>query len=363
MTKVRTPTTPACAPARGLTEVAVDGVTITGNGTQGNPLVAADQHYRGVYATLVALQAAVPTGNPGDYADVDAGIGTDVQRYIWDDDDDEWVAGGGAEGTVNDPGTAIGDLIQVGTVGSPNTYVRIPDVATGNTLLSGGVGALWTTGKVGLTTHVSGTLPVANGGTGTTTPGLVAGTDISITGTWPNQTINSTAGGGSASRTLFHKTNASSTPVTGTTNETIITSISIPAGSFQANDVVYFKFRTTKTGSNGTTTIRARLHTSGGNVGDAFSSGTQILTTTALGATSVYNKEEREIVFKNSLSSQTIFNTAANAVTDLSQQTVSAAISALSVDFSTDKFLVFTVQFANGSDSIVVDHIYIEIIR
>lgn len=34
-------------------------------------------------------------------------------------------------------------------------------------------------------------LPVANGGTGTSSPGLIAGTNIgSITGTWPNQTIN-----------------------------------------------------------------------------------------------------------------------------------------------------------------------------
>jgi hypothetical protein len=47
-----------------------------------------------------------------------------------------------------------------------------------------------------LTTGVTGILPVANGGTGTATPGLVAGTHVTITGTWPNQTINATGGGG-----------------------------------------------------------------------------------------------------------------------------------------------------------------------
>ena len=39
-------------------------------------------------------------------------------------------------------------------------------------------------------------IPVAAGGTGTATPGLVAGTNVTITGTWPNQTINSSGGGG-----------------------------------------------------------------------------------------------------------------------------------------------------------------------
>lgn len=47
-----------------------------------------------------------------------------------------------------------------------------------------------------LSTGVTGLLPVANGGTGTATPSLVAGTNITITGTWPNQTIDSAGGGG-----------------------------------------------------------------------------------------------------------------------------------------------------------------------
>lgn len=39
-------------------------------------------------------------------------------------------------------------------------------------------------------------LPIANGGTATATPALVAGTNVTITGTWPNQTINSSNPGG-----------------------------------------------------------------------------------------------------------------------------------------------------------------------
>lgn len=43
----------------------------------------------------------------------------------------------------------------------------------------------------------TGTLSVARGGTGTTTPSLVAGTNVTISGSWPNQTVNATAGSSS----------------------------------------------------------------------------------------------------------------------------------------------------------------------
>jgi len=47
-----------------------------------------------------------------------------------------------------------------------------------------------------LTTGVTGILPVANGGTATATPSLVQGSGVTITGTWPNQTIAATGTGG-----------------------------------------------------------------------------------------------------------------------------------------------------------------------
>lgn len=80
---------------------------------------------------------------------------------------------------------------------APTGLASLTDVATGNVILSGGVGVAPSYGKVGLTTHITGILPVANGGTGTATPGLVQGTNITITGSWPNQTINASGGGGS----------------------------------------------------------------------------------------------------------------------------------------------------------------------
>ena len=60
---------------------------------------------------------------------------------------------------------AIGDILYADTT---TTLAKLADVATGNALISGGVGVAPSWGKIGLTTHVSGTLPIANGGTNQT---------------------------------------------------------------------------------------------------------------------------------------------------------------------------------------------------
>lgn len=60
---------------------------------------------------------------------------------------------------------AVGDLLYADTTA---TLARLADVATGNALISGGVGVAPSWGKIGLTTHVSGTLAIGNGGTGLT---------------------------------------------------------------------------------------------------------------------------------------------------------------------------------------------------
>ena len=49
---------------------------------------------------------------------------------------------------------------------STTSLVALADIATGNALITGGVGVAPSYGKIGLTTHVSGTLPVTSGGTG-----------------------------------------------------------------------------------------------------------------------------------------------------------------------------------------------------
>lgn len=70
-----------------------------------------------------------------------------------------------ANGGTGQSSYAIGDITYAN---SSTTLAKLADIATGNALLSGGVGLAPAYGKVGLTTHVSGTLPAANGGTGQT---------------------------------------------------------------------------------------------------------------------------------------------------------------------------------------------------
>ena len=60
---------------------------------------------------------------------------------------------------------AVGDILYAST---STALSKLAGVAVGNALISGGVAAAPSYGKIGLATHVSGTLPVANGGTGAT---------------------------------------------------------------------------------------------------------------------------------------------------------------------------------------------------
>jgi hypothetical protein len=74
-----------------------------------------------------------------------------------------------------------------------SSLVNLTSDVTGTLpIANGGTGTTSTT-YVNLASNVTGQLPIANGGTGTATPAIVAGTNVTVSGSWPNQTINAAA--------------------------------------------------------------------------------------------------------------------------------------------------------------------------
>jgi hypothetical protein len=118
-------------------------------------------------------------------------------------------------------------------------------VSSGGPLGTPSSGMLANATGLPLATGVTGILPVANGGTGTAAPGLVAGANVTITGAWPNQSIAAAGGGGGGgsgtvtSVGLVAPTgfSVSGSPVTVSGNITLAfaAGYSLPLDSSQAN--------------------------------------------------------------------------------------------------------------------------------
>lgn len=110
-------------------------------------------------ATTLSRLAAVATGNvllSGGVTTVSSwgkvGLTTHVTGVLAE-----------GNGGTNQSTYTTGDFLQAT---ASNTLGKLAAVATGNALISGGVGTASSWGKIGLTTHVSGILGSANGGTG-----------------------------------------------------------------------------------------------------------------------------------------------------------------------------------------------------
>ena len=116
---------------------------------------------------------------------------------------------------------AVGDLVYASTT---TTLSKLADVATGNALISGGVGVAPSWGKIDLTTHVSGTLPVANGGTG-----LTAGTSGGVLYYSATGTLASSAA--LAASALVVGGGAGVAPSTITTGTGVVTALGVAVGS------------------------------------------------------------------------------------------------------------------------------------
>lgn len=148
------------------------------------------------------------------------------------------AGGGGGSGTVTNivvsaPLTG-GTITTSGNIGCPT--------ATGSQ--AGCLSAAdWTTfnAKQGALTLP---LTVANGGTGTATPGLIQGTNITITGSWPNQTITASSTASTAFSALTGSTNTTAAMLVGTgatlgaTGSGTITATAVPGGGITGSNSI-----------------------------------------------------------------------------------------------------------------------------
>jgi hypothetical protein len=121
-------------------------------------------------------------------------------------------------------------------------------VATGNALISGGVNTAPSYGKIGLTTHVSGTLPVANGGTG-----LTSGTSGGVLYYSATGTLASSAA--LTASALVIGGGAGAAPATTTTGTGVVTALGVNTGSAGAFVVNGGALGTPSSGTLSSTTV------------------------------------------------------------------------------------------------------------
>jgi len=119
--------------------------------------------------------------------------------------------------------TAYGCNNNTCTTGGGGSSGTVTSVGSGTGLTGG---PITTTGSLALSVPVS----VVNGGTGTTTPALIAGTNITITGTWPNNTINATGGGSGTVTNVATGTGLSGGPITTTGTLTLTDPVNTATG-------------------------------------------------------------------------------------------------------------------------------------
>jgi hypothetical protein len=141
---------------------------------------------------------------------------------------------------------------------------------------------------------------------------------------------------------------------TGTTANTIVASYLIPSGTFQANDFFRFLIQTSHTNNANVKTLRVYINSSV-SLTSATLIATRLLTSSA-GASMA-----RDLIFKNSLSSQDISSVTNNSGDN--ENNTNVTVSSLTINFSVNQYFIVAFELADGTDSAVIRGLRTNIFR
>jgi hypothetical protein len=141
---------------------------------------------------------------------------------------------------------------------------------------------------------------------------------------------------------------------TGTTANTIVASYLITAGTFEANDFFRFVAVMTATNNANVKTLRVYLNSSISLTGATLIA-TRLLTSSAGAAMA------RDLVFKNSLTSQEIL-IVTNSAGD-NEASANVGVTSLSVNFVANQYFIVAVELTNSADSVNLNSLRTNIFR
>ena len=176
------------------------------------------------------------------------------------------------------------------------------------------------------------------------TVSLTAGSGIAVSGTYPSFTIANT----SAAPTIY-KSTTDGTGITGVATEQITASQLIPANTFAVGDIIRVTWRVTKTGTASSLTCKLYANTSA-----ALAGATQLGIITPGFTNSNSNGFQRHLAIKASNNTQVTGQ--ANTFTDYNTLTT---FTAANIDWTVNQYLIFMVQLSSASADVARTSFYL----